>query len=123
MSIYSQSPLFSEELSLSISDGVNQVEGTSLFDNSNTLIVYHNIEQSSTSVNIRLIFLAQGESITPIPSDAQGGIYLFPNRYYTLPFTTGQSRPGGSRVVFVINNSTASTGTIYVSQVMESNGG
>lgn len=123
MSIYSQSPLFSEQLSLSVSSGINQVEGTPLFDNCNTLVVYHEIQQSSVDITIRLIFLQTGQSVTPLPPDTNGGIYLFPGVLYTLPLTTAQARPGGHRLVFTKDNSTSSTGTIYVSQVMESNGG
>ena len=123
MSLYSKSPLFSEELSMSITDSINQVEGTALFDNTNSLIIYHTIQQSSVDKTIRLIFLPVGKSVTPLPSDNDGGMYLFPNRYYTLPLTTGQARPGGSRLIFTLNNSTVSSGKIYVSQVVESNGG
>jgi len=123
MSLYSKSPLFSEELSLSVVDSINQREGTALYDNTNSLIIYHTIQQSSVDKTIRLIFLPTGKSVTPLPSENDGGMYLFPNRYYTLPLTTGQARPGGTRLVFTINNNTASSGTIYVSQVVESNGG
>jgi len=123
MSLYAQSPLFAEEVSLSISSGINQKEATALYDNTNTLIIYHTIQQSSVDMTIRLIFLSAGQSVTPLPADTDGGIYLFPNRYYTIPLTTGQARPGGSRVIFTLDNSSVSTGKIYVSQVLETNGG
>ncbi|MAG26020.1 hypothetical protein CMI47_10615 [Candidatus Pacearchaeota archaeon] len=122
MALYVQSPLFAEEKSLAVSGGINQVEAASLADNANTFIVYHTIQQSGVDAMVRLLFLAAGVSVTPLPAEG-GGIHLFANTYYTLPMETSQTRPGGSRPVFTINNTTASTGTIYISQIMETNGG
>ena len=122
MALYVQSPLFAEEKSLSVSGGINQVEATSLADNANTLIICPTVQQSGVDAIIRLIFLAPGVAVTPLPA-AGGGIYLFANTYYTLPLETSQTRPGGTRPVFTINNGTASTGTIYISQILETNGG
>ena len=122
MALYVQSPLFAEEKSLSVSGGINQVEATSLADNANTLIIYHTVQQGGVDVTVRLIFLSAGVTIVPLPAEG-GGIHLFANTYYTLPMETSQTRPGGMRPVFTINNGTVSTGTIYISQILETNGG